>query len=124
MRDAITIRGAFRYTTRDALEDALWSVRLLLDDKPPPLRFRCWVTARNTLSIDLSVPMFFEHDLGPVVCELLGKTATAARCVVRAKVRFADGTGARRRAPSPTWIEPNHAPELDRVLDELTSSSS
>ena len=93
MREVITIRGAFRFETRDALEDALWSVRLLLDDKRPPLRFRCWVTPRNTLSIDLSVPMFFEDDIGPVVCELLGKTAVAARCVVRAKERFAEGTG-------------------------------
>lgn len=123
MPEVITIRGAFRFATRGALEDALWSVRLLLDDKPPLLRFRCWVTPRNTLSIDMSVPMFFEHDVGPQVCELLGKTAIAARCVVRAKERFAEGTGTRQRAPSPTWLDTS-SPELDRVIDELTFSSS
>ncbi|MDQ3337928.1 MAG: hypothetical protein M4D80_22425 [Myxococcota bacterium] len=125
MHEVITIRGAFRFATRGALEDALWSVRVLLDDKPPPLRFRCWVTARNTLSVDLSVPMFVEHDVGPVVCETLAKTAIVARCVVRAKPRFAEGTGARRRTASgPTWLDLHGAPELDRVLDELISSSS
>jgi hypothetical protein len=96
MPDVITIRGAFRYVSRDALEEALWAARMLLDERPPPLRFRCWITPRHTLSIDLQVSMFVEHDIAPRVCELLGATATAARCVVRVKEKLlADGTGSR-----------------------------
>jgi hypothetical protein len=96
MPDVITIRGAFRFASRDALEEALWAARMLLDERPPPLRFRCWITARHTLSIDLQVPMFVEHDIAPSVCELLGATAVAARCVVRVKEkRFAEGTDSR-----------------------------
>ena len=112
-RDTITIRGAFRYHSRDALEDAMWAMRMLLDRGQVPLRFRCWITARNTLSIDLSVPMFADHDIGPRLCEVLGTTATAARCVVRAKLRFAEGTGV-------THVRKRSAPDISRVLEELT----
>lgn len=125
MPDVITIRGAFRYATRNVLEDALWAVRLLLDARPAPLRFRCWVTARNTLSIDLTVLMFAEHAVAPEVCETLGETAITARCVVRAKPRFAEGTGSQRALSSAHGeIEGAPPPDLDRVLEELTSSSS
>ena len=115
MPEVITIRGAFRYVSRDALEEALWAARVLLDNSPPPLRFRCWITSRNTLSIDLTVPMFVDHDIAPSVCELLGKSSLAARCVVRVKARFADGTGTRRRASYP---------QLESILDELVTEAA
>ena len=78
-RELIRIRATYRYMNRIVLDAALAMFRVYLDTEiADPLTLRYRISGASTLVLEITVPMFTDHEYVSRWCGLLDRTAIAS----------------------------------------------